>query len=114
MSEFVDYLHEVFAPFGRVIAKPMFGGHGIYHDGLMFGLVADDELYLKADATTRTDFEAAGSVPFEYMKKGKPTNLSYYRAPEAIFDDPDEALNWARLAYDAALRGRKPPRSTPL
>jgi DNA transformation protein len=110
MSEFVDYLHEVLAPFGAVNAKRMFGGHGIYHDGLMFGLVADDELYLKVDEETKADFEAVGSGPFVYMKQGKPMNISYYRAPEVIFDDPDEALTWARLAFDAALRGRKPPR----
>jgi DNA transformation protein len=85
----------------------MFGGHGIYHDGLMFGLVADDELYLKTDKDNLAIFEQQGSTPFEFNAKGKMVKMSYYRAPEEIYDDPTEALKWANLAYEAALRGRK-------
>lgn len=104
MSEFVAYLHEVFAGIGPIQSRRMFGGHGIYRDGLMFGLVADDTLYLKADDASRADFESRGLPPFEYVKQGKRMAMSYYAAPEAIFDDPDEAQVWAQRAYAAALR----------
>ncbi len=57
MSEFVDYLKEVFEQFGQIRARKMFGGYGIYHDGVMFGLVADDTLYLKADENTAPYFK---------------------------------------------------------
>jgi DNA transformation protein len=107
MSEFVDNLHEVFDLFGPISAKRMFGGYGIYHDGLMFGLVADDLLYLKADERSIDEFTERGLLPFEYDKKGKMVKMSYYAAPEEIFDDPEEAKEWAERAYDAALRGRK-------
>lgn len=109
MSGFVDYLHEVFEPFGRIRARRMFGGYGIYHDGIMFALVSGDTLYLKADDRTASLFETRSLPRFEYTRAGRTVGLSYYEAPEEIFDDPDEALAWARRAFDAALRAR--PRS---
>jgi len=107
MSEFVANLAEVFAAFGRITSRRMFGGHGIFHDGLMFGLVVNEQLYLKADAVSRQQFLALDLQPFTYQRQGKPTQLSYYLAPEDIFDDPDAARYWADLAFEAALRGRK-------
>ena len=106
-SGFVDYLSEVFQSFGVVHAKRMFGGFGIYHDDLMFGLVADDVLYLKADAESAPAFAARNLAQFEYLKQGRPVRLSFYAAPEEIFDDPDEARDWATLAFEAALRSQR-------
>jgi DNA transformation protein len=108
MTEFVDYLHEVFASFGPIRARRMFGGYGIYHNDIMFALVADDVLYLKADAETVADFERLGLDVFEYARNGKPVALSYHLAPEVIFDDPDQAVRWANRAYSAAVRARRP------
>lgn len=113
MSDFVDYLAEVFQSFGVIRSRKMFGGYGIYHDNLMFGLVADDVLYLKGDAQSAKDFEALGLTPFEYVKNGKPMKMSYFTAPEAIFDDPDAAKAWAQRAFDAALRSRAPAKASP-
>lgn len=106
MSEFTDHLDEVFERFGPITARRMFGGYGIYHDGLMFALVADDTLYLKADAESAGRFEREGLPRFAYDKQGKPVKMSFYQAPEHIFDDRDEAAAWARLAFAAALRSR--------
>ena len=107
MSEFVDYLHEVFEHFGPIRSRKMFGGYGIYHQDLMFGLVADDELFLKTDAENLPEFEAMGLEAFEYMKEGKAFKMSYYRAPEEIYEDSDEAIRWAESAYAAAVRNKK-------
>ncbi len=104
MSEFVNYLHEVFIDFGAISSRKMFGGHGIYHQQLMFGLVADDELYLKVDKQSIDAFTSAGLEAFEYEKNGKAFKMSYHRAPESIFDNPEQARYWANLAFDAALR----------
>lgn len=115
MSEFVEYLKEVFERFGPVQPKRMFGGHGLFHDGLMFGLIAADTLYLKADDATATHFQDRGLPRFEYEKAGRKVKLSYYLAPEDIFDDPEEAAIWARRAFEAALRAdRKPARKRKL
>jgi DNA transformation protein len=106
-NEFVDNLKEVFSPFGRVEARAMFGGHGLYHDGLMFALVADEVLYLKADGQSVQHFTDLGLSQFEYVKEGRRTRISYWEAPESIFDDPQQAKEWAGLAYDAALRASR-------
>ncbi len=116
-NQFVDSLHEVFERFGRIEAKRMFGGFGIYHDGRMFALVADDTLYLKTDADTVAHFERLKLPPFSYEKAGKMTPTSYLQAPPEVFEDRDEAVLWARRAYEAALRSGYVPkakkRSTP-
>ena len=106
MSEFVEYLTEVLEPFGEIDARRMFGGYGVYRDGIMFGLIADDVFYLKADKASAPRFVTEGLAQFEYVKNGKPMKMSYYAAPEEIFDDPDAAKEWAELAFEAALRAR--------
>jgi len=108
MTEFVTHLNDVFERFGPIHAKRMFGGYGVYHQDLMFALVADDVLYLKADAESSAFFDQLGLSRFEYIKDGKMTRMSYYMAPEEIFDDADVAKVWAVRAYEAALRSRKP------
>ena len=103
-SAFVDFVLESLEPLGRVSARRMFGGYGIYKDGLMFALVADDQLYLKADEANRPAFEANGLAPFTYAGKGRSIRMSYYEAPSEGFDDPEILCEWARDAYAAALR----------
>lgn len=107
MSEYVEFVREILEPFGVVRARRMFGGHGLYHQDLMFALIADDALYLKADDDSAHWFRERRLAPFEYMKQDKPTRLSYYAAPEEMFDDPEEAVLWASRAYEAALRARE-------
>lgn len=107
-KEFVAYVLELLQPLGRVSAKSMFGGHGIYHNDLMFGLVADSVLFLKVDKENKTQFEDKGLEPFSYSKKGKEFKMSYYQAPEEALEDADDMLIWAQSAYQAALRSSKP------
>jgi len=107
MSEFVEYLKEVFLEFGAVTARKMFGGHGIIFDGVMIGLVADDTLYLKVDAESVPKFREHGLSQFMYPKGKKMVGMSYYLAPEEALEDPSEMRQWAQLAYEAALRTRK-------
>lgn len=110
MSDFAEHLHEAFERFGRITLKRMFGGHGVFHGGRMFGLVLGDQLYLKADAQTVAAFEAKHLAPFEYLRQGKPTRLSYYQAPPEVFEEREEAAAWARLAWEAALRSGTAPK----
>jgi DNA transformation protein and related proteins len=103
--EFLDFLKEQMAGFGPVSARRMFGGAGIYHDGMMFGLVADDVLYLKADGETKALFEAEGLEPFAYEAKGgKRAVMSYWRAPSRCLDDPDDMRDWAATAFSTARK----------
>jgi DNA transformation protein len=103
-SQFVGFVVESLRPLGPVGARRMFGGHGIFMHGLMFGLIADDQLYLKVDAGNRAAYEAEGLLPFTYPGKGTPIEMSYREAPSEGFDDPEILCDWARAAYAAALR----------
>jgi DNA transformation protein len=106
VNESIDSLHEVFDAFGPISTRRMFGGWGIYHDGLMFGLYASGRLYLKTDAHNVAQFEAAGSAPFTYIQRSKPVKLSYWLAPEVVLDEREEAAHWGRCAFEAALRAQ--------
>jgi DNA transformation protein and related proteins len=98
-------IRELFEPVGAVQLKRMFGSHGIYREGRIVALEADGMIWLKADETSRPAFEAAGSRPFTYDKKGGGvTAMSYWLLPEAAFDDPDLMRQWARSAEEAADR----------
>lgn len=104
--EFTDFVQELFAPLGGVSIRRMFGGAGIYCRGLMFGLIADDTIYLKADGESKTAFEARGCGPFVYDGKNRPVQMSYWQLPADLIDDPDEAVAWARTALEVARRQR--------
>ena len=105
--EFIEYLLEQMQGVGLVSARAMFGGHGIYHDGIMFALVADDVLYLKTDELNRPEFEARNLPPFLYQRKDKLIRMSYNEAPGEVLDDPDEMTSWAQSAIDASRRSTK-------
>lgn len=102
--EYVAYLLETLAPLGRVRARRMFSGAGLFLDGLMFALVIDDQLWLKTDGRNRGDFTARDLPPFTYQRQGRTVALSYCRAPDETLDSAPELLAWARSAFAAALR----------
>ena len=85
----------------------MFGGAGVYRDGLMFALVAEGEIYLKSDELTHAQFRDAGCRPFVYEKAGKPVQMSYWSVPDEALDDGDMLRTWVELACQAARRSGK-------
>lgn len=104
-DNFAEFLREQLAPVGRVTMRRMFGKTGVFCDGLMFGMVADNMLYLRVDDDNRAAFKEAESLPpLSYKKKGCTIDLSFWRAPERLFDEPDELVTWARVALAAARR----------
>ena len=104
-DSFAEFLREQLAPLGRVSVRRMFGKAGVFCDGVMFGMVTDNMLYLRLDDRNRIAFEEALSVPLlSYEKKGNTIDLAFCRAPERLFDEPDELVAWARLALAAARR----------
>lgn len=103
-DDFLDYVMELLGPFGTVSALRMFGGHGVYLDGLMFAILSGNTLYLKSDEMNRVEFEQAGCGMFGYARKGRRATLGFFRAPEDAMESPELMLPWARSAYAAALR----------
>lgn len=101
--DFVTFVLDLLAPLGPVEARAMFGGHGLYAQGVMFGLLDDDELFLKTDEASRGAFVDAGCRRWVY---GRMESTSYFRPPDPAHEDPEAMLPWARLALAAALRTR--------
>jgi DNA transformation protein len=100
-----EFVRDLFQPFGAVTVRRMFSGAGLFADGVMFGLVSDGQIYLKADATTAAWFERECCRPFEYSTKhGKRALTSYWQLPDRLYDAPDELAQWARHALEAANR----------
>lgn len=111
--EFVEYIVELLLPLEGIRAKRMFGGYGLFRDGLMFGLIAGSTLYFKTDSQNLAHFTARELEPFTYPKAGKVVQMSYYRAPEEAFDNSETMCEWAEIAYQAARRAQQPKRTHP-
>jgi DNA transformation protein len=104
-DSFAEFLREQLAPLGSVTMRRMFGKTGVFCDGLMLGMVRDDTLYFRVDDGNRAAFkEAASFPPLNYQKQGGAIDLAFWRAPERLFDEPDELLAWAQAALAAARR----------
>ena len=104
-NSFAEFLRERLAPLGRVTMRRMFGKTGVFCDGLMLAMVTEDTLYFRVDDHNRDAFREAQSFPpLKYRKKGRTIDLSFWRAPERLLDEPDEFVAWARAALAAARR----------
>jgi DNA transformation protein len=104
-----EHISELFAQFRPVTVRRLFGGAGLYADGVMFAIFSKDVIYLKADDATRAAFEQEGCAPFSYQAKGgKRAIMSYWRMPERLYDDPDELAAWAERALAVARRASVP------
>ena len=114
--DFLAYLKELMRGVGiATTSRAMFGGHGLYADGVFFAIVDDDTLFLRVDDEIRAAFEALDCTPFEYAtKEGMHQALSYLRAPDEALERPDAMGRWAKLSLGAALRAaaakKKPAR----
>ena len=93
-NDFIEFVLDQLSEFRPVASRKMFGGVGLYRDGLMFGLIADDVAYLKVNETNKKKFEKAGSSPFKPYAD-KPATMSYYEVPPDVLEDPEELAIWA-------------------
>jgi DNA transformation protein len=104
-ESFAEFLREQLAPLGGITMRRMFGKTGVFCDGVMFGMVTDNTLYLRVDDESRETFkEAEAYPPLNYAKGGGTIDLSFWRTPERLFDEPEEFVAWARAALAAAHR----------
>lgn len=98
-----ELLAEALSPLGAFKAKRMFGGLGLYLDGVFFAILNDGELYFRVSDTTRPAYIAEGMTPFTYgTKHGEKAINSYWQVPERLFDETDEMIDWVRASVQAA------------
>jgi len=112
-DEFLAYVLDQLSGWGGVTARRMFGGAGLYRDGRMFGLLADDTAYLKVDDSNRAEYLTAGSSPFRPYPD-KPETMSYYEVPPDVLDQPEEMVRWARSSLAIQAGTRKARRRKPI
>ena len=105
-DDFLNYVIDQLSSWGSVSARRMFGGAGLYRDGKMFGLIADDVAYLKVDDSNREDFEKAGTTAFKPYPD-KPVSMSYYEIPPEVLEDRKELAGWAQKSLDIQSKKKK-------
>ena len=101
-DDFLEYVLEQLSTWGEVRARRMFGGAGLYRQGNMFGLIADDVAYLKVGRLNQEDFEKAGSRPFQPYPDRK-TTMPYWAIPVEVLEDREELARWAEKALAVAM-----------
>ena len=102
--EFIRYLRDQLRNWAPVEIRRIFGGHGIFRDGLMFALIHDETIYLRSDEASLSAFAAAGMGPFRYRRNGRLVALGYHQAPPETLEDAELMGQWADRAFAAALR----------
>jgi DNA transformation protein len=112
-QKLVDEIDIKLAPLGHFRALRMFSGFGLYLDGVIFGLVARDRLWLRVDDRSRPDFQKAGMEPFIYSRDGKSVSLTYFRCPDPVLADPSKLRRWAKEARRASVERPKSARKRP-
>ena len=107
-NEYCNYILDLLSPIGNVTARAMFGGYGIYSNGIIFAIIADDTLYFKVDDTNRSDYENKGSEPFVYEAKNKKNIvMSYWQVPIDLFDDSELLCDWANTSCQISRQNKK-------
>ena len=105
-ADYRDFVLEQLAGAGRVTPRAMFGGVGLYLDGLFFALIDDDTLYFKTADSNRSRYEKAESRPFCPDPREPGKTMAYWQVPVEVLEDPDELAVWAREAMDVALHAK--------
>lgn len=106
-NEYLTYVIDQLYDLGPVTSRRMFGGAGLYCDGVMFAIVVDDMLYFKVDDSNRADYDDAGSGPFVYTTDRGKSTMSYWEVPIDVLENKDRAARWARKALAVALAAKK-------
>ncbi len=101
-----EFVLEQLGRVASVTGKSMFGGVGIYAQGLFFALIAEDRLYFKVDDTTRPEFEHLGMQPFRPF--GEDSAMGYYELPADVVEDIAQLEIWMRKAIDVAAKAKRP------
>ena len=108
-TDFHDYVvYDLMSHIEGITGRSMFGGYGLYKDGVVFGIIADDELYFKTDEKNLSDYKKAGSKPFCYENgKKKIVTMSYWEVPADVLEDREALEKWAEESCRASLRSKK-------
>ena len=105
-DDYRAFVIEQLAPAGRITERRMFGGVGLYLDGLFFALIDDDTLYFKTGDSNRRRYQQAESRPFCPDPREPEKTMGYWQVPADVLEDRDELAVWAREAMAVALAAK--------
>jgi len=97
-----DFVLDRLAGLPGVGSRSMFGGHGLYFGGAIFGILFKGRLYFKTSAATRADFARRGMKLFRPNVRQRLN--SYYEVPAEVLEDPATFVEWARRAIRLSTR----------
>lgn len=106
LSPYAEYIIDLLSPFGEITAKFMFGGYGIYKNGIIIGIIAEDELYFKVDHSNKADYEKLGSQPFIFETKGKKSQMSYWKVPSEILENEEILADYLQASYNVSINSK--------
>ena len=108
-KNFHDYVtRDVLAGIRGITTRAMFGGWGIYKDGLFFALIAEDRLFFKVDESNLADYQRQNSKPFVYHAPGgKAMKMSYWELPESVAENKQAVREWVDRAVAVAKKAKK-------
>lgn len=114
MQHFISEIMQKLSDFGNMSARRMFGGYGIYKDGIIIALADDKELYFKSVPTSQSYYQSFGSTPFIYEGQLRPIQLSYWKVPADVINNPETLGKWVETAFQSSkeYQAKKPPKRT--
>jgi DNA transformation protein len=105
-NEYANFILDLFADYGSITLRAMFGGYGVYKNSVIFALVADDEIYFKVNKDNMHQYVTRGSEAFSYERKGKIIKMSYWKLPIEILESSEELKNWIDQSYQISLKAK--------
>ena len=112
--QYLAYILEQLEALGRLRSRRMFGAVGLYSGELFFGIIDDDTVFFKSDASNSADYTARSMPRFMPFPARPEAAMAYYQVPADIIEDAESLVAWARksvavaLASHAAKAPRKP------
>jgi DNA transformation protein len=110
-TSFKRFVEDQLAGLRGVACRAMFGGYGLYHRGVFFGIIFKDQLYFRTDANTRATYETQGMKPFR--PSAKQTLVTYYEVPAEVLENAEMLAAWAAEAARAKRPTSRAPRGHP-
>ena len=101
-EEYLKFVQDQLEGVGAIDIKRMFGGIGIFKDGLMFGKIGGDTFRLKVDETNKKQYEDKGMKPF--VSKTKKKGMPYWEVPQEVLNDRDELTTCANTSIEIAKK----------
>ena len=106
-EELIAHITDLLGDNFPITTRKMFGGYGIFHNKIVFAIIAYNELYMKVGDSNVHDYINKGADQFTYNSGIKRVKMSYYKIPEDVIEDSEEFLKWCQKSYQVALSLKK-------